>query len=56
MNELVPDIDALPYLEKRNNTYHLGIGENSNFGGNYKYNFHIDLVQNKAKWITGDVR
>lgn len=51
MNELVPDIDALPYLEKRNNTYHLGIGENSNFGGNYKYNFHIDLVQNKAKWI-----
>lgn len=37
-NAAIPPINALPYLEKRLNTYHLGFGGNSNFGGKYELN------------------
>ena len=49
-NDIIPNINYLPYLEKKFNTYHLGIGDNSNFGGDYQYGFHFDQVQNSVNW------
>lgn len=43
-NPFVPDIDILPFKEKRYGTFHLGFGNNVNFGGNYCLDYHFDIV------------
>lgn len=45
-NPQVPNIQNLPYIEKRSGTFHLGFGNNKNFGGEYIYSIHFDIVSN----------
>lgn len=49
-NPAIPNISNLPYIEKKYGTYHLGFGNNMNFGGEYIYPIHFDLVSNSKEF------
>ena len=49
-NPFIPKIYNLPYYEKKYKTYHIGVGNNANFGGTYKYDLHFDLVIDAEEW------
>lgn len=49
-NPQVPNIRNLPYTEKKYGTFHLGFGNNSNFGGGYIYSIHFDIVSNSKEF------
>lgn len=53
-NPYIPRIKGLPFYEKRYNTYHIGVGNNFNFGGGYRYNTHFDLVVDNCEWELSD--
>lgn len=50
-NPFIPDIEILPFREKKLGTFHIGFGCNTNFGGKYNLDYHFDLVFNNPKII-----